>query len=275
MAHIRGIRLPVPRDLARVLIYPAIDLRGGRCVRLRQGDYNQETVFGDDPADMARRWVGQGSTYLHLVDLDGARQGQPVNGPSVQAIVQAAGVPCQLGGGLRTENDVQLALGWGVRRVILGTRALRDPAWLRGLCERHPERVVLGIDARDGLVATEGWREVSRTPALDFARQCADWPLAALVYTDVSRDGMLQGPNLSALAEIARAVPFPVIASGGVTTVDDVRRLARLGLAGCIIGRALYEGRLDLRSALAAAAESPNPNLEIRNPKETRNPKSR
>jgi phosphoribosylformimino-5-aminoimidazole carboxamide ribotide isomerase len=236
-----------------VLIYPAIDLRGGRCVRLRQGDYNQETVFGDDPADMARRWVGQGAAYLHLVDLDGARQGNPVNGPGVQAIVRAAGVPCQLGGGLRTEADVDEALGWGVSRVILGTRALREPDWLKGLCARRPDRIVLGIDARDGLVATEGWREVSRTPALDFARQCAGWPLAALVYTDVSRDGMLQGPNLSALAEMARAVPFPVIASGGVTTVDDVRRLARLGLAGCIIGRALYEGRLDLRSALAAA----------------------
>src|SRR5439155_14891713 len=140
---------------------------------------------------MARRWVGQGATYLHLVDLDGARQGHPVNGPSVQAIVEAAGVPCQLGGGLRTEADVQEALGWGVSRVILSTRALRDPAWLEGLCGRYPGRIVLGIDARDGLVATEGWREVSRTPALDFARQCAGWPLAALVYTDVSRDGML------------------------------------------------------------------------------------
>ena len=237
-----------------MLIFPAIDLRGGRCVRLRQGDYNQETVFGGDPADMARRWVEQGATYLHLVDLDGARQGHPVNGPSVQAIVLAAQVPSQLGGGLRNEDHVEQALGWGVSRVILGTRALRDPAWLEGLCGRYPNRIVLGIDARDGLVATEGWLEVSQKPALDFARQCAGWPLAALVYTDISRDGMLEGPNLSALAEMARAVPIPVMASGGVTTVDDVRRLAQLGLAGCIIGRALYEGRLDLREAMAAAA---------------------
>jgi phosphoribosylformimino-5-aminoimidazole carboxamide ribotide isomerase len=237
-----------------VLIFPAIDLRGGQCVRLRQGDYNQETVFGADPADMARRWVAQGASYLHLVDLDGARQGRPVNGPSVRAIVEASGVPCQLGGGLRDEAHVAEALGWGVARVILGTRALKDPAWLEGLSRRHPGRVVLGIDARDGMVATEGWLEVSHRPALEFARQCAGWPLAALVYTDISRDGMLEGPNLPALADMARAVSIPVIASGGVTTVDDVRRLAQLGLAGCIIGRALYEGRLDLREAIAAAA---------------------
>jgi phosphoribosylformimino-5-aminoimidazole carboxamide ribotide isomerase len=237
-----------------VLIFPAIDLRGGQCVRLRQGDYNQETVFGDDPADMAQRWVAQGASFLHLVDLDGARLGHPVNGPSVRAIVQASGVPCQLGGGLRNEDHVAEALGWGVNRVILGTRALTDPTWLEALCQRHPGRVVLGIDARDGMVATEGWLEVSRKSALDFARQCGEWPLAAIIYTDISRDGMLEGPNVEALAEMARAVAIPVIASGGVTTVDDVGRLAHIGLAGCIIGRALYEGRLDLREAIAAAA---------------------
>jgi phosphoribosylformimino-5-aminoimidazole carboxamide ribotide isomerase len=239
-----------------VLVFPAIDLRGGQCVRLRQGDYNQETVFGSDPAYVARRWADQGAAFLHLVDLDGARAGRPVNGPSVRAVVRAAGVPCQFGGGLRSEADIEEALGWGVARVVLGTRALQDPAWLEGVCRRHPGRIVLGIDARNGLVATGGWLEVSQRPALDFARQCAGWPLAALVYTDISRDGMLEGPNLEALAQMAGAVPLPVIASGGVTTVDDVRRLARLGLAGCIIGRALYEGRLDLRSAIAAAADS-------------------
>jgi phosphoribosylformimino-5-aminoimidazole carboxamide ribotide isomerase len=237
-----------------VLIFPAIDLRGGQCVRLRQGDYNQETVFGSDPADMARRWVDQGASYLHVVDLDGARLGHPVNGPSVQAIVKAAGIPCQLGGGLRNAAHVDEALSWGVERVILGTRSLKDPSWLERLCQQHPGRIVLGIDARDGMVATEGWLEVSHKPALDFARQCTAWPLAALVYTDISRDGMMAGPNFQAQADMARAVSLPVIASGGVTTVDDVRRLARLGLAGCIIGRALYEGRLDLREAIAAAA---------------------
>jgi phosphoribosylformimino-5-aminoimidazole carboxamide ribotide isomerase len=237
-----------------VVIFPAIDLRGGQCVRLRQGDYNQETVFGSDPAGMARRWVAQGAAYLHLVDLDGAREGRPVNGRSVRTVVESSAVPCQLGGGLREEAHVAEALGWGVERVILGTRALKDPGWLEGLCRQHPGRVVLGLDTRDGMVATEGWLEVSTRPALDFARQCAGWPLAAIVHTDISRDGMLEGPNLKALAAMADAVPIPVIASGGVTTVDDVRRLARLGLAGCIIGRALYEGRIDLREAIAAAA---------------------
>ncbi len=237
-----------------MLVFPAIDLRGGQCVRLRQGDYNQETVFGGDPAEMARRWVAQGAAYLHLVDLDGARQGRPVNGASVQAIVEAAGVPCQLGGGLRTEADVDLALGWGVSRVIIGTRALENPTWLEDLCRRWPGRIVLGLDALDGLLATGGWLHLSGKSALEFARDCSDWPLAALVATDISRDGMLDGPNLNALAELAGAVPIPVIASGGVTTADDVRRLAQLGLAGCIIGRALYEGRLELRQAIAAAA---------------------
>ncbi len=238
-----------------MLILPAIDLRGGQCVRLRQGDYSQETVFGSDPAEMARRWAGQGATYLHLVDLDGAREGRPVNGDSVRRIVQAAGLPCELGGGLRTEADIALALGWGVDRVVLGTRALKDPGWLERVARQFPGKVVLGIDARAGQVATDGWLEVSQRPALDFARQCAGWPLAALVYTDISRDGMLAGPNLDAMAELAAAVPLPVIASGGVTTLEDIRRLARLRLAGCIVGRALYEGRLDLAAAIAAARE--------------------
>lgn len=236
-----------------MLIFPAIDLRGGRCVRLRQGDYQQETVFGDDPAALARRWAAQGARYLHLVDLDGARAGHPVNGPSVRAAAAAVDVPCQLGGGLRTEADVAEALGWGVARVVIGTRALKDPAGFEALCRRFPGRVVLGIDARNGRVATDGWLEDSDTPALDLARRCAAWPLAALVHTDIGRDGMLAGPNTEALAELARAVPLPVIASGGVTTLEDVRRLARLGLAGCIIGRALYEGRLDLTAAIATA----------------------
>jgi len=235
-----------------VIIFPAIDLRGGQCVRLSQGDYNQETVFGSDPAEMARRWVAQGASYLHLVDLDGARVGHPVNGASVRAIVQAAGVPCQLGGGLRNEAHVEEALSWGLDRVILGTRALKDPAWVEGLSRRHPDRIVLGIDAREGRVATAGWLEVSEKPALEFARECAAFPLVALIYTDISRDGMMAGPNLQAQAEMVGAVPIPVIASGGVTTVDDARRLAQIGLAGCIIGRALYEGRINLREAIAA-----------------------
>lgn len=238
-----------------MLIFPAIDLRGGQCVRLVQGDFNQETVFGNDPAAMAQRWVSQGAAFLHLVDLDGARLGHPVNGESVRRIVAAAGVPCQLGGGLRSEEHIAEVLGWGVARVIVGTRALEDPGWFEQVCQRFPQRVVLGIDALNGHVATAGWLQVTDSTALDLARRCADWPLAALVYTDISRDGMLAGPNLAALAELAQTVTLPIIASGGVTLLDDVRKLARQGLAGCIVGRALYEGKMDLAAAIAAAKE--------------------
>jgi phosphoribosylformimino-5-aminoimidazole carboxamide ribotide isomerase len=237
-----------------VLIYPAIDLRGGRCVRLRQGDYDQETVFGSEPAAMAQRWIEQGATYLHLVDLDGARAGQPVNGASVREIVQTIKVPCQLGGGLRSEEHIAEALGWGVERVILGTRALKEPDWLARVARRFPGKIVLGIDAKNGLVATDGWLQVSTNSATELARRCSAWPLAAIVYTDIGRDGMLEGPNFDALAEMSWAVPLPVIASGGVTTLDDVRRLARLGLPGCIIGRALYEGKIGLAKAIKAGS---------------------
>jgi phosphoribosylformimino-5-aminoimidazole carboxamide ribotide isomerase len=235
-----------------VQIFPAIDVRGGQCVRLRQGDYAQETVFGADPAAMARRWVEQGATYLHLVDLDGAREGRPVNGASVCAIAKT-GVPCQLGGGLRTHSDIETALSWGVTRVVNGTRALQDPAWLEKMCRTFPDKIVLGIDAKAGNVATDGWLKVSDQSALNLARRVSAWPLAALVYTDISRDGMLQGPNFAGLEEMAKAVPLPVIASGGISSADDVRRLAGLGLAGCIVGRALYEGTVRLEELLRIA----------------------
>jgi phosphoribosylformimino-5-aminoimidazole carboxamide ribotide isomerase len=238
-----------------VLILPAIDIRGGQCVRLRQGNYAQETVFGTDPAAMAGRWVRQGARYLHLVDLDGAKQGFPVNGASIRRSVETAGVPCQLGGGLRSDAHIAEALSWGVDRVVLGTRALKEPGWLEAMARRFPSKVILGIDARQGQVATDGWIQVSQISALELARRCAAWPLAGLVYTDISRDGMLEGPNLEAVAELAREVPLPVIASGGVTTLEDIRRLARLSLAGCIVGRALYEGQLDLAAAIALAQE--------------------
>lgn len=232
-------------------IFPAIDLRGGKCVRLRQGDYAQETVFGADPAEMAERWVSDGATYLHVVDLDGAKAGRPINGSSIRAIVKSTGVPCQLGGGLRTEDDIKQALGWGVARVIIGTKALESPAWLKHMAERFPGRIVLGLDAKAGKVATQGWLDVSETDALALARQLAHPPLSAIIYTDIARDGMMQGANVSAMAEMAAAVPLPVIASGGVTTLEDVERLQEGGLAGCIIGRALYEGQLNLREVVA------------------------
>jgi phosphoribosylformimino-5-aminoimidazole carboxamide ribotide isomerase len=241
-----------------VLILPAIDLRGGQCVRLRQGDYAQETVFGHDPAAMARRWIEQGASWLHIVDLDGAREGRPVNGESVRSIIAATreGGHCQLGGGLRTEADIDGALGWGVERVVLGTRALQEPAWCESLCRKFPGKIVAGIDAKNGQAATHGWLEVSQSKALDLARRFAEMPLAAIVYTDIGRDGMMAGPNLEAMAELAAKVPVPIIASGGVTTLEDVQRLAALGLAGCIIGRALYEGTVELAAAIEAARGS-------------------
>jgi phosphoribosylformimino-5-aminoimidazole carboxamide ribotide isomerase len=238
-----------------VLIYPAIDLRGGKGVRLRQGDYAQETVFGD-PVELARRWRDEGAEWLHLVDLDGAREGHPVNGPAIQAIIRESGLPCQLGGGLRQEEHLEQAFSWGVHRVILGTRALQDPRWCARLCQRHPGQVAIGIDARDGRVATEGWLQDSGRLALDLAREVASWSVAAIIYTDISRDGMLRGPNVEATIALARAVSVPVVASGGVTNLEDIAALARGKLSGCIVGRALYEGRLDLRQAISLANSS-------------------
>jgi phosphoribosylformimino-5-aminoimidazole carboxamide ribotide isomerase len=240
-------------------IYPAIDLRGGCCVRLRQGDYAQETVFDNDPVAVARRWERQGADWLHLVDLDGAKAGRPVNGEAVKRIRDAVSIPCQFGGGLRDDGHIEDAFEWGVERVVLGTRALKDPAWLREVCGRFPGRIVLGLDARGGRVATHGWLETSELTAVEVARQVSAWPLAAIVYTDINKDGMLGGPNFDALAEVRDAARVPVIASGGVTTVDDVRTLTELKLAGCIIGRALYEGRIDLAAALGATRSGREP----------------
>jgi phosphoribosylformimino-5-aminoimidazole carboxamide ribotide isomerase len=240
-----------------MLILPAIDLRAGRCVRLKQGDYNQETVFGDDPVAIARRFVEMGAEALHLVDLDGARAGHPVNGESVRKIVEAARVPCQLGGGLRTEAHIDEAFSWGVERVVVGTRVLQDPELFRNLVLDRPWRIVLGLDARDGRVATHGWFNTSEVSALDMARRFEDWPLAGIVFTDIARDGMLTGPNIPALVDLSRAVEIPVIASGGISTLEHVVDLRDHGLVGCIIGRALYEGQLDLSAVLAVAKGKP------------------
>ena len=236
-------------------IWPAIDLRGGKCVRLLQGDYGRETVFGDDPAAQARLFVGQGAKYLHLVDLDGARDGRLVNRAAIQAIVRAVDIPCELGGGVRDAATIDALFELGLSRLVVGTKALREPEWFRAMAERYPGRLVLGIDARGGRVATDGWMQTSDVTAIDLARQFADAPLAALIVTDIATDGMLAGPNLDVMRSMRAAVELPLIASGGVTTADDVRRLAQVGVAGCIIGRALYEGTLSLPEALEAAGE--------------------
>jgi len=234
-------------------IWPAIDLRGGKCVRLLQGDYKRETVFGDDPAAMARRWVAEGAPCLHLVDLDGARDGRSGNRAAIAAIVQAVQIPCELGGGIRDRQTIREMLDLGLARLVIGTKALKDPAWFRDMCREFPGRLAVGVDARDGRVATDGWLSTSEVAAVDLAREISREPIAAIIYTDIARDGMLNGPNLAAMEEMRRAVEVPVIASGGVTTAADVRQLAQRGLAGCIIGRTLYEGRLSLAEALAAA----------------------
>jgi len=246
-----------------MLIYPAIDLLNGRCVRLRQGDYSRETVFSDDPAAVARQWVEQGARRLHIVDLDGAKAGKPVNDRVIRQIVESSGVPCQLGGGIRTDADLAAVFDWGVQWAVIGTGAVGPPvpppsprpnrgitaapAWVFTAALRYPNRIVLGIDAKNGFVATDGWVTVTELKAVDLARQASNMPLAAVVYTDIAKDGMMSGPNFEALAEMQSASPLPVIASGGVCTLDHVKRLAASKTFGCIIGRALYEGSLDLR----------------------------
>jgi len=237
-------------------VIPAIDLRGGRCVRLRQGDFEQETVFGDDPAAMAARWESEGAECIHLVDLDGARSGRPVNVEAVVQIVARVRVPCQLGGGLRDQATIATWLDAGLSRVVVGTQALRDPDWFGLMAETYPGRLYLGLDARDGRVATAGWLDVSSIQALTLARQFESLPLAGIIYTDIARDGTLEGPNLDAVAALAGAVRTPVIASGGVAELDDLERLGALPIAGCIVGRALYEGRFTLGEAIRRAGAS-------------------
>ena len=234
-------------------VWPAIDLRGGKCVRLQQGDYDRETVFGDDPATIARRWADQGARHLHLVDLDGAREGQPKNLAAVSAILKSVTMECELGGGIRDEQTIRKLLDLGLARLVIGTLAIREPDWFRAMCRLFPHRLVLGIDARDGKVATHGWLQTSDMAATDLAQHFSKEPLASIIYTDIATDGMLAGPNLAAMAEMQAAVDLPVVASGGVTTAADVAQLAAIPMAGCIIGRALYEGTITLPNALAAA----------------------
>ena len=235
-------------------VYPAIDLRAGKAVRLAQGDYARETVFGDDPVATAKTWADQGATFLHLVDLDGAKEGKPVNGEWIQKIAASTGLPCQVGGGIRSEDDIRQVLNWGAARIILGTRALQDPAWVRLMAQTFPDRIVIGIDAREGMVATHGWLETSSQTVIDVARGFIGLPLAGVVFTDIARDGMMNGPNIGELVELAQAVPIPVIASGGVCEEEHVRQLRHWNMAGCIIGRALYENSLSLPRVLAIAA---------------------
>lgn len=238
------------------LVIPAIDLRGGRVVRLRQGDFVRETAYADDPVAVAKAWDERGARWIHVVDLDGAKAGEPRHLEVVAKMAAAVRARIELGGGLRTEDHVARAFGWGVARIVLGTAAIRDPRLLEEAAARHPGRVALGIDARDGAVAISGWQEGTAVKAADLARRFAHLPLAAVIYTDIGRDGMLAGLDTAGLAEMARAAGHPVIASGGVSSLEDIRAIRALeaqGVAGVIVGRALYEGTLSLEDALRAA----------------------
>ncbi|GAB0118836.1 1-(5-phosphoribosyl)-5-[(5-phosphoribosylamino) methylideneamino] imidazole-4-carboxamide isomerase [Acidisoma sp. 7E03] len=243
-------------------LYPAIDLKGGACVRLRRGDMDQATVYGDDPGAQAAAWIAAGCSWLHVVDLDGAFAGRSVNGAAVQAILASArapGVPVQLGGGIREIAQIEAWLGDGVSRVILGSVAAKNPALVREACRLFPGRIAVGIDARDGFVATEGWAETSALTTADLALRFEDAGAAAIIFTDIGRDGMLEGLNLEATAALARAVTTPVIASGGVGALAHLEALRATaedtpGITGVIVGRALYDGRITPAEALRALA---------------------
>ena len=235
-----------------MILFPAIDLKDGACVRLKLGLMDQATVFNTDPAAQARAFAVAGAEWIHVVDLNGAFAGRPVNRAAVEAILAAVAVPVQLGGGIRDMATIEAWLAAGVRRVILGTVALKDPSLVKDACRRFPGRVAVGIDAKGGRVAVEGWAETADVTVPDLARKFEDCGVAAIIYTDIDRDGVLAGPNVEATAALAAAIRIPVIASGGVSSLDDLARLkAVAGLEGVISGRALYDGRIDLAQALA------------------------
>lgn len=237
-----------------MLVIPAIDLKDGRCVRLRQGDMAAETIYSEDVVGVAQKWQQCGADLIHVVDLNGAVGGEPKNLPQIEAVRQAVTVDVQVGGGIRTIETVRRYLKAGVSRVVLGTAALTDRAFLEQACAEFPQQIVLGLDARDGKVAVKGWTAVSETRAIDLLNEVSGLAIAAVIYTDIARDGMLNGPNLTALQEVAVSSAFPVIASGGISRIEDLLAVRSLGprIEGAIVGKALYDGKLDYQAAVAA-----------------------
>jgi len=233
-----------------MIIFPAIDIRGGRCVRLEQGRFDSETVYGGDPAAMAEKWVSMGAQWLHAVDLDGARTGSGENRSIIIEIAGRIGIPVQMGGGIRTMDDVTGVLESGVARVILGTSAVKNPALVSEALRKYPGRVAVGIDARDGRVAIEGWERLSSQTAVEFAKRMEQLGCNVIIYTDISTDGMMTGPNLKSMEEMIRSVGMDVIASGGIGSIQDLKNLKEIGAAGAITGKAIYTGALDLKEAI-------------------------
>jgi phosphoribosylformimino-5-aminoimidazole carboxamide ribotide isomerase len=238
-----------------VILYPAIDIRGGRCVRLIEGDFARETAYDADPSDAARRWVDAGAEWLHVVDLDGAVEGTPVNREAVKRIRAAVAVPMQLGGGLRTLTDLEDVFAAGINRAILGTVALRDPELVISAVARWGDRIAVALDARDGRLATDGWLGQTEARAVEVAQKLANAKVRHFIFTDISRDGTLAGPNLESLGELVQAVDAGVIASGGISSLEDIEAAAHTGASGAIIGRALYDGRIDLAEVIAATRQ--------------------
>jgi len=237
-----------------VIILPAIDLKEGRCVRLEQGLMDKDTVYNDNPAAQALLWQEQGGEFLHIVDLDGAFAGVPKNKSAIQSIVQAIDIPSELGGGIRDLETIEAYLDLGINRVILGTVAKENPDLVKEACRKFPGQIVVGIDAKDGLVAVRGWADVTEKKATEMAREMEGFGVEAIIYTDISRDGMMQGPNIEATRALAEAITIPVIASGGLSTLDDIRNLLKIessGVSGVITGKAIYSGAIDLREAIA------------------------
>ena len=242
-----------------MIIYPAIDIRGGRCVRLTEGRFDAETVFADDPAEMALKWAGMGAEFLHLVDLDGALAGEGKNVPVIERILQSVNIPVQLGGGIRNLETIEKLLALGVTRLILGSAAVKNPQLVEEACKKYPGHIAVGIDAKNGEVAIEGWGKGSGVAATELAKQMAAYGVETIIYTDISRDGMLSGVNVEVTAALARACGVPIIASGGVASIEDIRRVKAVeadGVQGCIIGKAIYTGAVDLKEALALAKEA-------------------
>jgi len=245
-----------------MIIIPAVDIKNGNCVRLLQGRMDDETVYSDDPQAMASKWSRLGAKFIHVIDLDGAFAKSPQNLGSIRKILQSVNVPIQLGGGIRNEETVHMYLEMGVKRVIIGTGAIKEPDFVKKVCKTYPGQIVVGIDARNGKVAIDGWTQTTRIEAMELAKKFEDCGVAAINFTDIHRDGMQTGPNLNATLRLAEAVSIPVVASGGVSSIEDIKNLLPLetaGVAGVIIGKALYSGKLDLKEALDLTAKTHSP----------------